>query len=231
MKILKQTSDDIFVLDNPRAPRFRSFEATFGWMEAGAKDARKSIHALLVGGRQEDDRKVIFEEWIGSLHDTCSKAIDVKDRLWLPRIWVDAREKDYIYQFRRETWSDGLCRYDEEGRNARGDTVYREKHPSDRWHNFRDHSTVAALVPLPDHVVVGVSSGMGRVFSLIQSKELLIHESCKELLWIREQKTPAEISDHPVMIAAAYLVWALENRREVTLSASKSGGAYRNLRK
>lgn len=233
MKILKQTSDEVYVMDNPKAPRFVRFEAAFGWMEQGAKDARKAIHAFMVGGEQEDGKLVVFEEWIGNLHDVVGFAIDAKDRLWLPRIHVDGRDRDYIVQLYDEGWADGLTRYIKLGDDIHGRPVYSEKNPTERWRNFHDYDTKASLVPVPEFVLVGLAAGMGRMFSSMQNRDLLVHETCKELLWCREQKTPAEIVDHPVIRASVMLTWALvsKKKKETAPSKTETTEAWGNLRK
>lgn len=210
MKIIKQTPDELFETDTPGAPRFRRFEAAFGWMDANAKEARKSVNALMVGGEQEDGKLVVFEEYVGNLPEIINLATDTKDRLWLKRVWVPRSRKDILVQLKREMWAEGLCFYRRIGKDPFDRDVYEEKEPEERWENFRSFTALASLNQMPEHVSLDPGAAWNRLVGLVSNGDLIIHKRCLELDWCRGQKVPADILDHPVVVAAVNLVWALE---------------------
>lgn len=230
MKVIKETTDGLFEMSVPGAPRFKRFEAAFGWMEPNMKEDRKSVHAFMVGGEQEDGTRIIFEEYIGNFPDVFAAAVDAKDRLQLKRICLDRSRREFLLMLSHDDDCEGLTRYLTAGNDVMHRKVYIEKEPLQRWPNFRSFATTAALFGVPDILPASLSDGFNRIVTLGRNNELQIHEDCTELCWCLDHKIPGEITDHPVVIAAIYVVWALEYYRErVRPSVPQQAARWPNL--
>lgn len=231
MKIISENTEGLFVMSE--GPQYSRWEASFGWPDPSTNEERKSHHALMVGGVREDGDLFVAEEHIGTLFQVTQKAVNVKDRLWLKRIWVDPQRKDIIVQIRTSEWADGLTRYIEEGKNVRGDRVYLERKPTERWPNFRSHDDTAVLRPVPETVCSDVSSGWARLLSSVESGKVIVHRNCSELLSCLKEKVPSRILDHPVVIATTFLLYALIQVKGISGQkvTTESKGAYGNLLK
>lgn len=198
-----------------RGPRFKRFEAAFGWMPHGPDSERKAVHALVVVGEKEDDTWTHFEEYMGPLGQIFEDAISAKDRLWLPRIWCDPTGINHIIEARGV---DGLTQYKGAGRDIHGHQVYVEKNPEVRWPYFTERR-VCSLNSVPDHVHADLAAGYERIRTAINRKgqgQLRYHTDIKEAAWCTENHpNPKEIFDHPVVKALSYAIWALERFRKL----------------
>jgi len=214
IKVLKfNEQTELFEMD--RGPRFRRFEAAFGWMPPGPDSERKAIHALIVAGEEEDESWTHFEEYMGPLDRIVDAAISAKDRLWLPRIWCDPTGLSNLIAVRKV---DGLTHYDIAGDDVFKRPVYVEKHPEERWPHFTAERRVCSLNAVPDHIHADLAAGYERVRTAINRRgkyQLRYHDDIKEAAWCTENHpNPKEIFDHPVLVALSFGVWALERYRK-----------------
>lgn len=230
IKILKHDrSSNIFILDGWDR-RFKRFEAAFGWMPPAPDTPRKTKHALVLGGVQEDGRWNLFEEHLGTLHEVLEAAISVKDRYWLRRIFCDPTIGHVVAAME----IDGLTKYDFSGYDIHGRKIYDEKYPENRWPYFRGHEgTIVALVGVPAFVHTQPQHAFDKYDKLAAQKKLLRHSKCKEIGWCFEQQSsPKDIADHPVVSAVGNVLWALEKYEEKpAITGSKTyEPPYKDLR-
>ncbi|MFA5868016.1 MAG: hypothetical protein WC891_08720 [Actinomycetota bacterium] len=201
-------SEGIYELDGLDR-RFKRFEAAFGWMLPNPDIEEKAVHALVLGGEQEDGRHNLIEEHTGLLHDVIEAAISVKDRFWLRRIWCDPTNIGVIRTIRE---IDGLTLYKHAGYDVFNRKLYVEKNPEQKWPYSRGHEKTAVILRgVPDFIHTRPEAGINLYLSLAAQKNLLLHPQCKQIEWcMGRHANPKDIVDHPVVAAMGYVLWALE---------------------
>jgi hypothetical protein len=206
LKTLELTHDLYVVCGDNAAPKFTHVEASLGWLNPAGED-HETLHALLVGGRQEDGRFRIFLEYQGNAAQLAEMCVDAKDALLVERFWCDGTMGGIVRQLREH---DGLTGYRSWGEDKLGDEMYDVKEPEKMWRYFRASRPLAAIVPVPDHVRVDIQSGLDRIVRLSHTKRLIISKNCQMSQWVLGQKRK-EIELHPIAQAMIWLAWRLED--------------------
>lgn len=211
MNRVKDTDNEgLLIMEDPDQPRFRRFEAAFGWRDPTGSD-HEARHALLVGGELEDGRFVVLEEIQGEIQTLLTEAINIKDRLLLKRIVCDASDPEIMRLLHAH---DGLSHYQNYGRNERGETIWDAAIPGDTWPWFRDRSTKCAILGVPLSLRSSPISGVDRLIHLgIGGQNILqIDSTCQQTLSIADEmvKQLSNVQNHPIFRALMYLIWAYE---------------------
>jgi hypothetical protein len=202
--------DNLYVVaDDNAAPKFTHVEASLGWSNPAGED-HEALHALLVGGRQEDGRLRIFLEYQGDAAQLADMCVDVKDALLVERFWCDATAQGTVQQLRVH---DGLTWYKSWGEDRLGNELWDVKEPEKVWRYFRASRPTAAIVPVPDYIRTDIQGGLDRLVRLAHKKQLIINKTCQICQWTLAQ-IRKDIEKHPIAQALIWLVWRLEDLAE-----------------
>jgi len=216
----------LLCLNNPRAPKFKSFYMSFGWLDPGG-DGVAAQHCVLLGGVQADQRILLLDELSGDITEVVMGAIELKDRYFVNEIFCDASDTDLM----QTVWAaDGLTRYFDLGKDPLDKPIW--VHDSAYWPRFRDRLTIASIIPVPVSIVQSSLVGSTRLAELSRAGQLLIHSSCANVQWTIDQAKLADVARHPVFRALCYLVWGcMRHQEETAVKTKQSARHYQNLRK
>jgi hypothetical protein len=187
------------------APKFKRLYGSLGWLNPKGQ-GDEALHALVVGGEQEDGRNRVILEHQGDAYDMTQALVDVKDALLVETFWCDGANEEVVSQLRQV---DGLCYYQNFGRDKVNRVLWAQPHPREVWKYFRSNRPTAAICPVPDRVRVDIQGGLDRLVRLDRSKQLIITKSLQQCFWVFGQNRN-EIEEHPVARALIWLAWAME---------------------
>lgn len=193
--------------------RFKLIQGAIDWGDPKASDQKHRDHAVVVGGGQEDKRLNIFGEAVGSWKDIVSAAIRFKDRYLVSDYFVP-RQPDYLFRnLNSLDVADGLTGYRILGRGPRG-PIYGVRDPVETWECFRDWTTRALILPVPEIVEADLDAAYTRCASLVDDQKVLLDRTaCPELdrTFGRSMKDAVKFA---VFRAFLYLVATLDMKRE-----------------
>lgn len=161
--------------------RFRLIQGAAAWGDPRASDPKHRDHAVIVGGVQEDKRINIFQEAVGTWKEIVSAAIRFKDRYLVSDYFVP-RQPDYLFRSLNNTEAaDGLTGYRILGRGPFG-PIYAVSDPAREWDHFRDWTTRALILPVPEIVEAQLDAAYTRCATLVHDESVLLDRTaCPEL--------------------------------------------------
>jgi hypothetical protein len=151
------------------------------WGDPQASDPKHRDHAVIVGGVQEDRRINVFQEAVGTWKEIVCAAIRFKDRYLVSDYFVP-RQPDYLFRsLNNPEIADGLTGYRLLGRGPQG-PIYAIRDPAREWDHFRDWTTRALILPVPEIVEAQLDAAYTRCATLVHDERVLLDRSaCPEL--------------------------------------------------
>jgi hypothetical protein len=196
MKARYLSDGTISIVGTVREENFLKIVAGIGWPD------RESGYLCVVGERADGRYHALWEK-TGGLWELGEAAVQIKDRLLIECLWVDARDAVASSYLRTV---EGLCFYESRARTQPlGDPVAA--------------STLglvtATVMPVPDKLIGNFRSALEKTRGIIMDGRLLIHEShCPKLVYTLRQPLD-DLLQSPVMKALVWVLTALEQGRGV----------------
>jgi hypothetical protein len=177
-------------------------------------------HSVAVVGRGEDKVLHILEGHFGFLDDVTKAAVDLKDRFYVKRAWIDRSPDALVMEMRQ---AEGLSRYSWQQDKLLNRKKYRN--PPETWENFRSYDHTCSLIPIPELLereftgaCVKLESGLsqGKIVSAWREFNRIVRQPLKEI-----------INDSRFR-AVVYVVDSLLPRQE-TATPSRQSPLYKNM--
>ena len=219
-----EKQDGLFILNNPLAPKFKTFVGSFGWAYPGSTGDNVG-HFFLLGGVKSDDTIQVIHEAVGGLFEVIREAIDFKDKFWIEKMWADTSDMDILPQVYQ---IDGLVKYETLGKDYFGRTIW--ANPESKWPYFRNREAIVSLCGVPRTIVSSPMGGLDRVTILASKMKLSVHSSCPTTQWILDQSNVGDIISHPCTKALNYLIYGLTLEDTETGSELTQTNPYPNRR-
>lgn len=207
MRVEYDDRREVYMTDDPRAPRFRTIEAGFGWLDDKG-DAEARYHWCVAAGLTENREIHFLEEHYGPMHRLVEVVIDMRDRLLIERMYADYTQ-DALCRYLHSEECDGLTRYFDRGKDVFDRPIYTHKH--NHWPSFRTRDMATCIVPLNDEDVPQFLAGYDVLVAGIAKKTTQFRRDCRLLPNLVKGRLK-ETLDHPGLKAAVWVHTGLVRR-------------------
>jgi len=185
-----------------RQELFNRVWAGIGWPE------RDAGYLCVVGERPDGNYHALWEKR-GGLWELGDAALEVKDKLLVECIWVDARDGLATSYLRT---LEGLCFHDE----GTGPLSPAEIGRPSAYHSVSatsDLKPTATVAPVPEKILANYRSALEKTRGLIMAGRLMVHEpNCPMLVYTLRQPLD-DLLVSPVMKGLVWVLTALEDTK------------------
>ena len=155
--------------------RFKHIWGCFAWGDSMSQNLDLMKHSFVVAGEAEDGVIVVLREHIGTNAEVEEAAVNLKDELWISRIYAPVEPEGLIAGLRQV---DGLSRYKIIARNKRDQPIYYTITPTNRWPFYRSRKHIAPILEIPAEIELDTTSSQRRVSAACEKGRVEVSARC-----------------------------------------------------